>query len=186
MNDNIIIKLFWQRTENAIAEVSKKYANYCHSIAYRILCSNEDADECVNDTWLRAWNAIPPELPNRLSTFLGKITRNLSLNRYESMSAKKRGGGMVEIAISELEDCIPSDTSIENEIDDIYMTEQIDRFLDTLPSQSRDVFVQRYWYLCSIEDISADLGINKNTVKSILFRIRAKLKQHLEKEGISI
>ena len=108
MDDNKIIGLFWQRAEAAIDEVSRKYAGYCHSIAYRILYSDEDADECVNDTWLRAWNAIPPARPNRLSTFLGKITRNLSLNRYEKMNAEKRGGGVVEIAISELEDCIPS------------------------------------------------------------------------------
>lgn len=184
MDDNIIIDLFWQRTENAITEVSKKYARYCHSIAYRILYSNEDADECVNDTWLRTWNAIPPARPNRLSTFLGKITRNLALNRYEKMNAEKRGGGVVKIAISELEDCIPSDTSVEDEVEEIYITELIDRFLDKQPNKSRDVFVQRYWYLYSIADISTNLGISENTVKSILFRMREKLKQQLKKEGV--
>lgn len=186
MDDNLIIDLFLERTENAISEVSKKYERYCHSIAYRILYSNEDAEECVNDTWLRTWNAIPPARPNRLSTFLGKITRNLSLNRYEKMNTEKRGGGMVEIAISELEHCIPSDTSVEDEIEEIYITELINRFLDTLPIKSRNVFVQRYWYLCSITDISTDLGISENTVKSILFRTRNQLKQHLRKEGVLI
>ncbi|MCL2084196.1 MAG: sigma-70 family RNA polymerase sigma factor [Oscillospiraceae bacterium] len=186
MDDNIIIDLFWQRTETAIAEVSQKYAGYCHSIAYRILQSSEDADECVNDTWLRAWNAIPPARPNRLSAFLGKITRNLSLNRYEKSNAGKRGGGVMEIALSELEDCIPDRMSVEGEIEGNRITEMIDRFLDAMPKQSRDVFVQRYWYLSTIADISADLGIGENSVKSILFRARAKLKQLLEKEGVLI
>jgi RNA polymerase sigma-70 factor (ECF subfamily) len=184
MEDKLIVDLFWQRMENAIGEASKKYAGYCHSIAYRILRSNEDADECVNDTWLRAWNAIPPARPERLPAFLGKITRNLSLNRHEKMSAEKRGGGVVEIAIAELEGCLPSGTSVEDEIEEIHITEAVDRFLDALPEQARDVFVQRYWYLSSIADISADLGISENTVASMLFRTRNKLKQQLIKEGV--
>jgi RNA polymerase sigma-70 factor (ECF subfamily) len=186
MDDEKIIDLFWQRAENAIAEVSDKYSNYCCSISYRILHSNEDAEECVNDTWLRAWNAIPPASPNRLATFLGKITRNLSLNRYEKANAEKRGGGVVEIAISELEDCLPSETNVEDEVEEAYLSELIDRFLDFLPKQARDVFVQRYWYLSSISDIAADLGLSENNVKSILFRTRNKLKQQLQKEGIAI
>ena len=184
MDDRLIIDLFWQRTENAIAEVSKKYAGYCHSIAYRILCSSEDADECVNDTWLRAWSAMPPARPDRLSTFLGRITRNLSLNRYEKMNAEKRGGGAAGIAVSELEECIPSGMSVEDEVEGIYMTELLNRFLDTIPVRSRDVFVQRYWYLCSVAEISADLGIGESAVKSILFRTRKRFKQLLKKEGI--
>ncbi|MDR0219990.1 MAG: sigma-70 family RNA polymerase sigma factor [Lachnospiraceae bacterium] len=186
MDDNKIIDLFWQRSEEGLAEVSAKYAKYCHSIAYRILGSNEDAEECVNDTWLRAWNAIPPARPGRLSTFLGKITRNLSLNRYEKQHAEKRGGGAVEIAIAELEDCLPARASVEEEVEENILAALVDNFLDTLPLRSRDVFVQRYWYLCSITDISTDLGLSENNVKSMLFRTRNKLKHYLEREGIAI
>ncbi|MDR0381928.1 MAG: RNA polymerase sigma factor [Oscillospiraceae bacterium] len=182
MDDNVIIDLFWNRSETAIAEVSDKYAGYCHSISYRILHSSEDADECVNDTWLRAWNAMPPARPNRLSTFLGKITRNLSLNRHEKMNAEKRGGGMVEIALSELEACIPASADVEEG----RLGEVIDQFLDSIPTRSRDVFVQRYWYLSSIAEISKDLHIGESNVKSVLLRTRNKLKQHLEKEGVPI
>jgi RNA polymerase sigma-70 factor (ECF subfamily) len=186
MDDSKIVDLFWQRSEEGLTEASRKYTGYCHSIAYRILSNNEDAEECVNDTWLRAWNAMPPARPNRLSTFLGKITRNLSLNRYEKLHAGKRGGGAVEVAIAELEDCLPSPASVEGEVEENILTELIDKFLDTLPLRSRDAFVQRYWYLCSIADISADLGISENNVKSLLFRARNKLKQQLNKEGIAI
>jgi RNA polymerase sigma-70 factor (ECF subfamily) len=186
MDDNKIIDLFWQRQEEGLAEASHKYTGYCHSIAYRILGNNEDAEECVADTWLRAWNAIPPARPNRLSTFLGKITRNLSLNRYEKLHADKRGGGVVEVAITELEECLPSNTSVEDAVAETFLSELIDSFLDTLPRRSRDVFVQRYWYLCSIADISTDLGISENNVKAILFRTRNKLKQQLKREDIVI
>jgi RNA polymerase sigma-70 factor (ECF subfamily) len=186
MDDIKIIELFWQREEAGLAAATHKYTGYCHSIAYRILSNNEDAEECVADTWLRAGNAIPPARPNRLSTVLGKITRNLSLNRYEKLHAEKRGGGAVEVALAELADCIPSSTSVEEEIEGKALTELIDKFLDTLSLQARNVFVQRYWYLCSVADISADLGISENNVKSILFRTRNKLKQQLEKEGITI
>lgn len=186
MDDSTIIDLFWQRTETAIAQAANKYRDYCHSIAYRILCSHEDADECVNDTWLRAWNAIPPARPNRLATFLGKITRNLSLNRYEKLHAGKRGHGVADLAIAELEHCIPAGMSTEDTVEERRITELINRFLDTLPKRSRDVFVQRYWYLYSIPDISKNLGIRENTVKSILFRTRNGLKQQLKKEEVSI
>jgi RNA polymerase sigma-70 factor (ECF subfamily) len=186
LEDNKIIDLFWQRAETAIDEISQKYASYCHSIAYRILYNDDDADECVNDTWLRAWNAMPPARPDRLSAFLGKITRNLSLNRYEKAQAEKRGGGVVEIALSELEDCVPGRMSVNDEIEGIFITKAIDRFLDALPRQSRNVFVQRYWYLSSIADISADLGISESNVMSMLFRTRNKQKKFLEKEGVSM
>lgn len=186
MNDNEIVDLFWQRVETAIDEASKKYAKYCYSISFRILYSNEDANECVNDTFFRAWNAIPPARPNCLSTFLGKITRNISLNRYEKMNAAKRGGGVVEMALSELEECVPSAMDVEQTVDETILTEIINSFLGTLPRQQRMIFVRRYWYLCTMSEIATDYGTTESNVRSILFRTRNKLKIYLQKEGITL
>ena len=186
MDDNSIIELFWKRIETAIEEVSKKYAKYCYSISFRILYNAEDADECVNDTFLRTWNAIPPARPNRLSTFLGKITRNLSLDRYEKMNAEKRGGSQTEIALSELEECMPSILNVEKAVEDNALTAAIDGFLSTLPTDTRKVFMRRYWHLCSIKEISTAYRISESKTTSILFRTRKKLKDYLEKEGIMV
>ncbi len=187
MKDGEIMELFRRRSEEALALTERKYFRYCYSIAYAILRNHEDARECVNDTLNRAWQAIPPARPATLRTYLGKITRNLALNALEKMSADKRGGGEVALAISELEECLPSsraegDQLIEREA----ITQVINRFLGRLNLQQRRVFVRRYWYAGSLKEIAADYALSVGQVKSMLFRLRRKLKTELEKEGISL
>lgn len=184
MDDQQIVDLYWNRSENAISETSKKYGNYCHYIAYHILHSREDSEECVNDTYLKAWNSMPPKRPEKLSAFLGKITRNLSLHRYEQYNALKRGAGQVPLALEELNDCIPSQNNVEPVVDDIVLTEILNRFLGSLPPETRKFFVQRYWYLMSIKEIASDCQVTESKVKVTLFRTRNELKEVLAKGGI--
>lgn len=186
MKDNEIIELYWNRDEAAITATADTYGNYCYSIAYNILCNNEDAEECVNDTWLYAWKSIPPQRPNRLSTYLGKITRNLSLNRYKLLTAQKRGKGQVEIALSELEGCVPAQTDMDQIADEMVLVSAIEDFLFAQPRTERNIFVGRYWYLYSIRDLAVAYHMSKSKVASLLYRMRMKLKLHLEKEGISL
>jgi len=184
MDDKIIIDLYWERSEAAIDETSKKYSRYCYYISFNILQDNENAKECVNDTYLRAWNAIPPKRPENLATFLGKITRNLSLNKYKQRSAQKRGMGHVELVLSELEDCIISPKDVENTVSEILLTEAINSFLANVPRINRSIFVRRYWYMSAIRDIAEEYNISESKVKSMLFRMRKELKAKLEKEDI--
>lgn len=186
MDDAKIIDLFWARDETAVTETAKKYSGYCFHISYFILRSNEDAEECVNDTYLNAWNSIPPRRPDRLSAFLGRITRNLALQRYAGLNAQKRGAGQVDIALHELEDCIPDRDSESRLTDEIVLTETLNSFLGTLPKQTRTVFVLRYWSLCSVKEISEVCGMSESKIKSMLFRTRNKLRHRLETEGIVI
>ena len=185
MDDNEIVELYWKRSEKAITETSKKYSNYCHYISYNILHNDEDVKECLNDTYLRAWNAIPPERPTYLASFLGKITRNLSLNRYKQNTTKKRGFGQTELALSELEDCIPAKSDVEQTIDEMILVETLNNFLAALPKINRMIFVRRYWYLSKINDIAEEYSMSESKVKSMLFRTRNELKKHLEKEVLS-
>ena len=184
MEDDKIVDLYWERSETAIGETSKKYSRYCHSISFNILHSHEDSDECVNDTYLNAWNAMPPKRPNCLATFLGKITRNLSLNKFKRYTAEKRGLGQTVIALSELEDVISSTSSVEQEIAGKELVETLNTFLENLPKQKRILFVQRYWYFMPIKTMAEYIGESESKVKSILFRTRNELKSHLEREGI--
>lgn len=184
MDDNRIIGLYLDRSELAISETAKKYGRYCHYIAYNILHNEEDSEECVNETYLRTWNAIPPKRPNRLRTFLGKITRNLSLNKWEKLSAEKRGAGQVSLVLDELIECIPADTSAENVVEDMIIKETIDKFLNSLSLDERKIFVCRYWYLSPVKQIAKEYGFSESKVTVTLFRTRKKLKHILEKEGI--
>ena len=186
MKDNEIINLYWNRDEVAITATADTYGNYCYSIAYNILSNNEDAEECVNDTWLKAWKSIPPHRPNRLSTYLGKITRNLSLDRYKLLTAQKRGKGQVELALSELEGCVPAQTDMEKIVDEMVLVNAIETFLYAQPLTERNIFIGRYWYLHSIRDLSDAYRMSESKVMSLLHRMRSKLKLHLEKEGISL
>lgn len=186
MDDDNIIALFLERSERAIDETAKKYGNYCRKIALNILASAEDAEECVNDALLRAWNSIPPHKPERLSTYLGKITRNLSLNRYEKSTAEKRGGGQVPAALEELEGCLSLAASVESETDNNLLAAAISAWLSGLTEDSRVIFVRRYWYLDSISDVAELFGISESKTKSILFRLRKDLKKYFEKEGICL
>lgn len=184
MNDQEIIALYWAKEERAISATAEKYGNYCHIIAYNILYDYFDAEECVNDTYLRAWNSIPPQRPNRLDAFLGKITRNLDLNRYKHNHAAKRGGGQVEIALSELENCIPNVKGVEQVAEEAWLVSVINRFLFAQAKTKRNIFILRYWFLYSIRDIADMYGERESKIKSLLFRMRNELKKFLEKEDI--
>jgi len=186
MKDNEIIELYWDRDEAAITATADTYGNYCYSIAYNILCNNEDAEECVNDTWLNAWKSIPPQRPNRLSTYLGKISRNLSLNRYKLFTTQKRGKGQVEIALSELEGCVPAQIDMEQITDEMVLVNAIETFLRAQPRTERNIFIGRYWYLYPIRDLAGAYRMSESKIVSLLYRMRNKLKLHLEKEGVSL
>lgn len=186
MEDSEILDLYWVRSETALSETEKKYGRYCNSIAYRILNDMEDAEECVNDTWLRAWKSIPPKRPNILSVFLGKIVRNLSLNRYEKQKAKKRGGGEIPVILDELEECIPSNMDVEQTVDAKQLTNLLNQFLASIPEEKRRLFVQRYWYLRPVKEIAKIQNINESRLKMRLFRIRQQLKEMLESQGYDI
>jgi RNA polymerase sigma factor (sigma-70 family) len=184
LTDDEIVKLYWERKEAAISASEKQYGKYCNSIAYGILNSHEDSEECVNETWLNAWNAIPPQQPNKLSLFLGKITRNLAFDKYKADRAKKRGGGEIVLVLEELEDCVPSENSTEQTIIDKAFDEIVNRFLHALPERECNIFLSRYWYSSPLKKIAEEFSMTENNVKASLFRSRAKLKQHLEREGI--
>lgn len=182
MEDKKIIELFFERSEDAIRETERKYGAYCHRIAFNILSDELDAQECVNDTYLRAWNAIPPHRPERLSSFLGKITRNVALNRYAHNKALKRSAG-IEAVYEELSELIPDRG---NEADEEGIAKAINAFLATLPRRTRIIFVQRYWYLCPIKEIAQKSGMTESHVKVTLMRARKKLREFLKKEGITV
>ncbi|AVM69419.1 RNA polymerase subunit sigma-70 [Lachnospiraceae bacterium oral taxon 500] len=184
MNDQEIIDLYWTREESAITATAEKYGSYCHAIAYRILYNNQDAEECTNDTYLGAWNSMPPRRPNRLSTYLGKITRNLALNRYKRYTAEKRGGGQVESVLSELEDCIPAAGSVEQAAEEEVLVSVINRFLQAQPSEKRNIFIRRYWHLWAVRNIADAYGMSESKVTSMLFRMRGELRRCLEQEDI--
>ena len=186
MEDHQIVALYCQRQTNALAETQKKYGSDLLSIANHILSRYEDSEECVNDTYLAAWNSIPPQKPGVLSTYLGKITRRLALKRHRRNTAQKRGGTEADLSLEELEDCIPAGQSIEDRLDSRTLTHLLDDFLATLPQDRRQVFVCRYWYCESIAEIAQRFSWSESKVKMTLLRTREKLKLHLQKEGIFV
>lgn len=186
MEDLQIVKLFWQRAETAITETDKKYGRYCHSIAYHILYDDEDSKECVNDTYLKIWESIPPHRPDPLSAFIGKITRNLALNRYRYRHAQLRGSGQVPLVLDELHECIPDPKTTDKMITDLLLTEIFNRFLSGLSQENRIIFMQRYWYFTPVRQIAKDLSVTESKVKMSLHRSRKKLKEQLEKEGVTL
>ena len=184
MDDSRIVELYLNRDQTAISETGQKYGHYCFSIANNILHDSEDASECVNDTYLGAWNAIPPYIPENLRAFLGKITRRLSLKKWRDKTAQKRGGGNIEISIDELEECIPSGHSVDEALEMKELTNIINSFLENLPQDERRVFLRRYWYFDSIDDICVRFGFGKSKVKMMLKRTRDKLLAQLNREDI--
>ena len=184
MTDAEIITLYWNRDQSAITQTASQYGKYCYAIAFGILSSREDSEECLNDTWLRAWNVMPPQRPHRLSLFLGKITRNLSLNKYKMGKAQKRGSGEFALVLDELDECIPSPTTVEQVIDDAELEQLINIFMHSLPKRECTIFLLRYWYSSSLAEIAQRLSMKENNVKASLFRSRAKLKKYLEREGV--
>ncbi len=183
MEDNQIIEMYWQRNESAIHESKIKYGSYCSTIAYNILYSKEDVKECVSDTWFKAWNTMPPEKPHRLSVFLGKITRNLAIDRYRKNRTQKYGRGQVNLCLEELSEIIGESSLIE---DRLVYRETINAFVSSLPDKNREIFLLRYWYLMSVKDISKRYEMSEGAVKMLLQRIREKLRICLEKEGVSV
>lgn len=183
MDDKSIVTLFWERSEQAIAETDRKYGAYCYSIAYHALSNNEDAEECVSDTYMAAWNQLPPRRPSVLATFLGKITRYISINRWEARNAVKRGGGQIILALEELDDCVDGKQDVEASSDAHELSLCLNRFLDSLSKTERDVFLRRYWFFDPIALIAESYGFTQSKVTSMLHRMRGKLRKQLEKEG---
>ena len=183
MDDKSIVDLYFNRDEEAITQTDKKYGRYCYSIAYNILTNKEDAEESVCDTYMTAWKAIPPRRPSVLSTFLGKITRHISIDRWRERSAYKRGGGEVILALEELEDCVAGLQNVEMEYERKELIRAYVKLLDALPITERRIFLCRYWYVESIETIADKFGFSQSKVKTMLHRTRAKLRKQLAEEG---
>lgn len=186
MEDGKIIDLYWARSQQAIAASEEKYGAYCHTIARRILDREEDAEECVNDTWLRAWNAMPPQRPNVLSAFFGKLTRNLSLDRWRHIRAAKRGGSQVEVALHELEDCLPDRRRPDENLEAAETAAVISAFLRRQRLEDRALFVRRYFHLEPLDELARQLGLSGGQVKSRLHRMRRELRTELEREGVAV
>jgi RNA polymerase sigma-70 factor (ECF subfamily) len=183
MDDEKIVQLYWDRDEQAIPATADKYGSYCAAIARNILGNNEDAEECVSDTYLNAWNSMPPQRPGILSAFLGTITRNLSFNRYKHRTADKRGGGALPVVLDELADCVSGQDDMEQEFDRQELIKAINDFLDTLPQDKRSIFLCRYWYTDSISDIAHRHGMRSGAVSMTLNRLRANLHDYLLERG---
>ncbi len=182
MDDGHIVALYFQRAEQAISETAAKYGAYLMRISLRILNDREDAEECVSDTYHDAWNAMPPHRPAVLSTFLGKITRRISIDLWRKKHAEKRGGGELTLALEELSECVTDGKSIEDELEKKALTVRFQRFLDALPETERRVFLSRYWYLEPTKEIAARFGFSESKVSSMLYRTRKKLREALAKE----
>ena len=183
MEDNHIVDLYWQRNESAISETAEKYGKYLHSISYQILQNAADAEECVNDTYNDAWQSIPPHRPSILSTFLGKITRRISIDLWRRYSAEKRGGGVPALALDELEECVSGKEDVMDEVERIELQKKLNDFLLLLPQFERQVFMCRYWYMDTISDTAKQFACSESKIKSMLYRTRNKLRTMLEKEG---
>ncbi|MBQ6655535.1 MAG: sigma-70 family RNA polymerase sigma factor [Erysipelotrichaceae bacterium] len=186
MEDFDIVKMYWDRDEDAIYHTDRKYNRYCSGIAYSILFNAEDTKECVNETWLKAWQTIPPQRPEKLGPYLGKITRNLALNIYEKLTAQKRGGRHVDVVLDELSEVIGEQSDVEKYIDEKVLTELIAKFLRQQNEIARKVFVRRYWYMSSTREIARSYGLTDSNVKVMLKRTREKLKEYLVGEGYEL
>lgn len=184
MNDREIVNLYWQRSEQAISETENKYGKYCRIIAYNILENMQDSEECVNDTWLAAWNSMPDKRPERLDPYLGKITRNAALTKIMRRSAKKRGSGELDLALEELDACIPSGYSLEQEVESRELSKAIDVFIGTLPEEEQLVFIGRYWFLATERELAEKRGCSRSRINAMLKRTRDKLKTYLLQEGL--
>lgn len=183
MDDSQIIELYWQKNADAITETAGKYGAYCFAIAENILHNTEDSEECVNDTWLHAWNAIPPQRPKVLRLFLAKITRNLSLDRLGVRNAEKRGGGEVDLVLDELVECVRGGTDTETAYEINELRQCIRHFVRALPEREGNVLVRRYFFAEPVADIAKRYGLTENNVAVLLSRTRKKLRAHLLKEG---
>ena len=185
MEDKQIIDLYLARSEAAISETEKKYGRYCHYIAYRILENDQDAKEIVNDTLLKTWNTVPPKQPNPLKPYVGMISRQLSLDRYDRYHAQKRGS-QISLMLDELAECIPDHDSGVDIGESVALSDALNRFVRSLPDKAQNVFVRRYWYASTVGEIALEYGIKESSVNVLLSRTRKKLKDFLNKEGFDV
>lgn len=183
MNDAAIVRLYWKRDPDAISESRKKYGGYCFTLAHNLLSDSRDAEECVSDTFLGAWNAMPPHAPNCLKQFLAKITRRIAFNCYNLRTAQKRGGGELPLVLEELEECIGGGTDPQQVVEAKELEASIQKFVDALPQREHILFVRRYFFTESVGEIARKSGLTPDNTSVILSRIRKKLKVHLIQEG---
>ena len=186
MDDNEIIELFFARDQQAIQAASQRYGAYCTSIAQRILGDQGAAEECVNDTWLKCWQSIPPQRPNSLKGFAGRVVRNLALSALRAETAQKRGGGQVQLALDELSEVVSGGDTPEGALDRQAFRAALDSFLHSLPERNRNLFLRRYWYLDSVEALAKRYSMSRTQVTTTLHRLRQKLRVHLEQEGFEL
>lgn len=184
MDDGQIIELFFQRSEQAIRETDARYGGYCYAIANNILCNKQDSEECVSDTYLKAWNHIPPTRPRRLAAYLGRITRRLAIDRWREGHTEKRGKGQLTVAIDELDRVLTSGQDPEKKLLQAELTAEVSRFLQNLGEVERRVFILRYWYMDPVADIARQLGFSEGKVSSMLMRTRKKLRAYFMESGV--
>lgn len=184
MDDAKIVELYWARSDAALTETAKKFGPYCHTIAYNVLENVEDSEECVNDTYMRAWNSMPDKRPAALAPYLGRITRNLALNRIIEKNTLKRGGGEVALALDELDECTASSYSLEREVEAREIAAAMNRFLSKLPETERVLFVSRYWFMAPVRELAEKFGFSESKTVSMLRRTRLKLGKFLTGEGL--
>lgn len=184
MDDKTIVDLYWKRSEQAISETDRKYGGYCFSVAYNVLANREDSEECVSDTYMAAWENLPPHRPAVLITFLGKLTRRISITRWRQMNAYKRGGGEIILALDELDECVADPRDVEGEFFRKESAQFFNRFLEGLPQTERDVFLRRYFLMDPVKDIAENFGFTESKVKVMLHRTREKLRTTLKKERL--
>lgn len=184
MEDSEIIRLYLSRSEQAVTETDRKYGGYCYAIAYNILANREDSEESVSDTYLAAWNTIPPKRPNPLAPYLGRITRHLSIDAWRRRGAEKRGSGELPLALEELEECIGGGDDLQRRVEAQELLAWVQKFLQTLPERERRVFVCRYWYMDSVSDIARRFGTSPNNISTMLRRTRGKLSKAMQKEEL--
>ncbi|MBQ7380098.1 MAG: sigma-70 family RNA polymerase sigma factor [Clostridia bacterium] len=182
MNDKKILDMLWQRDEKAIDAMQLAYGKYCRYVAMRIVEDEQDADEILNDTWLCAWNTIPPQHPDPLKGYLGALAHNLAIDRYRERYAQKRTG-QTALCLDELAECVPADGNALDEAEHVHLRDTLNAFLSSLPQKTRRIFLGRYWYNTPLSELANTYGMRENAVANLLLRTRKKLKQTLEKEG---
>ena len=186
MEDNDIIELYFARSENDVTETDKKYGGYCRTLTYNILYSREDSEECVNDTYMKLWNSIPPQRPVKFCVYIASVARRLALNMRRKMNTMKRGGGMSEAVFEEIAECVASPASVEKSADEDELVRLLNTFLAGLDSEKQKMFMKRYYHFYSISDIADEMHCSEEKVRTTLHRVREKLRKHLEKEGIEL
>ena len=185
MDDNAIIELYWARNEQAITATDAHYGKLCRSLSYNIVDDWEDAEECTNDTWHRAWNTMPPQRPSSLRAYLCRIVRNLSIDCWRAKRSQKRGEGLV-VLLEELESCLPGGPSAEEEVEGLLLKETLERWLDSLPREDRALFLRRYWYGDRVNELAKWRGSTPNQTAQRLLKLRRTLKKKLEQEGVNL